>query len=936
MLRTMSHEGADGGVTDMEILDENLALIRKYTIQVERQREGSGLTSLNKVQELDDGTIIYMRINEGVSHVHVVTPVSTAEFDTGWLPIDRKWPGIGIPDYVSGAVISPVVEVIDKDIFDSEGKLVETISVDSLRNVTLVDERHTEEMAKEKLAIDQDPEFFGLTFNDDTRYSQHKQIRASMYSGYMRPIVQLLLGVGKVFQDTYELRNYGLLEVELKDPFDPDSEPVAKSPFGLYGYEPTLDRIKVLYDYRFAKTHGISWGTDGVAYVVEISTRGVLFMPLELEPISTTPAGFSQYKVVFPELGEPDECTGEPLLDRLGGFPLGSTFPSKNSELQSYIRAGEVLVALSSEGMSPFYSKFFYSTGCGWSFRQDGRRADNTCFAFDYNAPPGEAGVQTGHHYAVRINIGPTKPVEDEDPDMTALILSLLPINVPTYIVRKVARLSKEQKETVLASEDTLLALDNETVVPDFTGTAYLAEIKKGFLYHPSPLVPKKSTTFSAQPQFKISEPILPGNPLLSIDFRKLGWDELPKKLPKCDTPIYVFYKGNALTVINYFWRPGTKYTSEQYSTEAPCQYEGSWTTGTKRTGETVEGNFYSNDFDPRRVIEPHSEKTTHARRLLGETTWMQFCAFFTTCCEIWREVWGESESEGSTLGSHSVNTAVSVPFGSRSVYFVGTFENKTDMTEHSHHSGVQYFGRGSMTRHGYIYDFVMHWHGHCCVKPAWNPAPAREKCVLAEYRDPTFVGSCLPAEDPEIPDYRPCEDNAFKLNGRYGEVPKGKADGYNSPQSNLVKYNVKVFGDTPIHGKTVAEEEMADEPFAGPTGGPPTVNVHNNPWHPYYYPGAIHPLVPWFGSMYASPAIRLDFYSTTMSPWWFLPSPTIDGYMAYHRFNQTEYGNSIVAYEPQFDANTIHQGNPESMHLGTWSTYIGHVAPHAVPEPAV
>jgi len=71
------------------------------------------------------------------------------------------------------------------------------------------------------------------------------------------------------------------------------------------------------------------------------------------------------------------------------------------------------------------------------------------------------------------------------------------------------------------------------------------------------------------------------------------------------------------------------------------------------------------------------------------------------------------------------------------------------------------------------------------------------------------------------------------------------------------------------------------------------------------------------------------------MSPWWFLPSPTAGGAMAYHHVNQTEFGNSIVAYQYQFDANVKHRGFPESMHLGTLPVYIGHIGNH-LPPPSV
>lgn len=207
------------------------------------------------------------------------------------------------------------------------------------------------------------------------QYSQYTKLRASMYSGTMAPVVQVILGLGRI-------RDSALL-----DPLRPaDSR----------NYRRTVKSrgVEVQYDYKFHRTHGITRGADGRLWLIEISqARGVLAMLLPLFPKSTTD-GFRARAVAR------GDTSMETALDELGGLPTGEGFPTSAELVAQRIAAGTLLQLLEPDDLQPFYDNQPYSVNMGWAFNRAGTEAHNTGFRF------GDDSVQRGVWYQININIG--------------------------------------------------------------------------------------------------------------------------------------------------------------------------------------------------------------------------------------------------------------------------------------------------------------------------------------------------------------------------------------------------------------------------------------------------------------------------------------------------------------------------------------------------
>ena len=216
----------------------------------------------------------------------------------------------------------------------------------------------------------------------DGEAAQTKEICGSMFSGLMAKAVQVIMGYGK-------LRSVKAIEDHR-----------------LYG-------VKVRYDWRWARCHGIVRGVDGHLWLVEISVaNGVIAMPLPV--FKNTTAGTPMHAQM---LSSKQDVLRE-TVKLFGGLPSGGTFPG---DINQAILDGDVIRLASVAHMAPFFGKGYYSSWMGWSFNLGGAgvqsEAHNTCYTAD-----GENStyVATGYHYKIVFNIGkkkssrqPNEPIAD-------------------------------------------------------------------------------------------------------------------------------------------------------------------------------------------------------------------------------------------------------------------------------------------------------------------------------------------------------------------------------------------------------------------------------------------------------------------------------------------------------------------------------------------
>lgn len=188
--------------------------------------------------------------------------------------------------------------------------------------------------------------------------SQYRLFQPTRYSGRMRIVMQLVLGLGKQHgPDREEQEAY---------------RPEAEGPYEDYAHEsagaPPDDYYlaSVEYDFCWDRTHGVYKSPQGRYYLIEISKRGVYAMRLPVLPDSSW---------ILPESA----------AEYLSDLPLGYGFPrrervgkEKKSPWDSAVEDGWVKELIPEDGMEEFYGQLQYSYhGCGWAFSMSGSKANN-------------------------------------------------------------------------------------------------------------------------------------------------------------------------------------------------------------------------------------------------------------------------------------------------------------------------------------------------------------------------------------------------------------------------------------------------------------------------------------------------------------------------------------------------------------------------------
>ena len=200
--------------------------------------------------------------------------------------------------------------------------------------------------------------------------SQYDKLCASMYSGTMAKVVQVILGYGKPKKS---------LKIEGQSKADADAQ--------------KINGIQVKYAYQWTRCHGIVRGEDGKQWLVEISnTNGVIAMLL---PLLKGTAGFKSSK----------QDVLREAAKLLGGLPSGETFPS---DIALAINEGTVIRLKTASDMQEYFSRLAYNADLGWSFNNTGSEAHNTCYGVVDQ-------IHTGFHYKLAITIGAVAKNREEN-----------------------------------------------------------------------------------------------------------------------------------------------------------------------------------------------------------------------------------------------------------------------------------------------------------------------------------------------------------------------------------------------------------------------------------------------------------------------------------------------------------------------------------------
>lgn len=735
--------------------------------------------------------------------MQIVAPVSNVR-DIPSTEYEWEIPDVtGVIDVVSGVVTSPTIvqETVELPGPNNTTVFQEVDVINGFTSATYAATRYTDLERRRRLGVIEDPSFTPPPTNLallDIVWSEHAHAKPSQYSGAMRRVVQFVLGIGKIIRPTWEERwmsqstpKRGYIENKQVDP-ETNLYDVVKSGFGLYTEDPP--EVRLYYDYRFAKTHGISFDLDNKPWLIEISTQGVLAMPLYLDPVSTTLEGRARYIEVNPELEE--------FLDEIGGVPLGISFPT-GADLIEWKRAGEVVELLSPYDMGEFYGNGAFSSAIGWSFNSRGTEARNCCVGIADN-------LSTGNHYCVRIALQ-----RETFAAMSGARAELAGYFTEVYKINKCRRMTELQALDILRllqrdQEAGFAAFDNATVEPTLQGTATLQLVRSGYLYHyAKPL---------GQPQIKFPEPLLGG--LVSFDF---GPYVIGAGVSQCDAPMFVCFIDDNVEVVNYFFDGRPRSTPPAENTRQECQFTGIWQYITYGGDPSIHGNFYSSRWDYRQEITPDTSVTTLDGRKIGVMGHAATDYFFSICVWVGSSTWFAIKSKSETWSGRSRGVSVAVPFHNRDCYYM----LKTDSTtSKGYNTGLSTESTpGPQTQLWKLYNFVFHWAHNC----SGNINAGSLGCVAKKFGDwtgPSCVSDMIPAEieyavcpssgyrsDLEnLTVYAPLWNNAVIGSAAFGTVTTPSPYGTSNPGRREDACEIRLITNSGL-GEIIAKKESVVAP---------------------------------------------------------------------------------------------------------------------------
>jgi hypothetical protein len=624
---------------------------------VQRQNKNIlGLSSSTKAYNLGGGAYCVIVDLGNMRAMHIVAPTFAPY---SYEEVTQQFPtryGPGVYDVLSGYTNDQ--KIVTETVTDAKGKKTKVDVLAQFKPTFRTEKRYKDLTRRQRLAVPENDIFAPLENPNNVRFTEHAHCKPSNYSGLMRQVVQAIMGIGKVLRPTAEEL------MKLPPLYDTGKGLISGktvsmiSGFGLYDHE-TAFTPRVDFDYRFPKTHGITFDLDGVAWVIEIGMRGVHAMRLYLDPVSMTVEGIQRWAEVSPELSD--------FLYLFGGMPLGITLPTFEL-FDKCKRAGEVIELISESEMRVFYSKQPMSSDTGWCFSPTGYEAHNTCWEFDL------VGIKHGFHFEVStILVGEHfKDWTDQRSELAGKFSAL-------YEVNKCRRMTELEAALILGEyalngeEAGYKRFDELVVEPTLIGNSVISLQRSGYLYH--------GAKFDFQPQIKFPEELVGAE--LSFDFSDAGLGGPRRVLRKvhCDTPIYVCYIQGNLEVICYYMdntKPPDFVPGGEETTREECQTVGKWTTFQHDPAfRTLQGNFYSQRWDFRRemvgggsaLTECKSEKITAwpsagAEFLLSSTwyTWTT-AAFYVDCVKTVLPV------------APSLSDSVGIPMHDRCAYYFATLD---------------------------------------------------------------------------------------------------------------------------------------------------------------------------------------------------------------------------------------------------------------------
>lgn len=559
----------------------------------------SNLESIRQVKNLPDGGYVILQDMAGLLKAIAHKELKIAEFEPDGLA------KLYIPMLYSG--------VITKSIPLTEGgKVGVKLTEQSRRRLVHYSNENLPEkdIELEKFKIEYSPNFqyFKPRYSGIYTHTQYVKQRPTWYSGAMVEVVQIVGGYGR--QDISNLPESDLEKAAFKLT-DSYIEKIIGELDGirLPGYSglPNVDG-QFQYDYKFSKTHLVSFDSENKPWLIQIDPSGVWAMPLPLIPATTTEA----FREHIEEVSD-DEILK--ILDRFGGMPSGETFPL-GTDFQAWRRAGAVIKVCDT---SDFYQYEAMYIACGWSFNSKGNEGFNTCWGYADN------GLMYAYGYKVKLNLVPAQKegwldkvdVESNYVEVISQYLNKLGVLLPKgeqktlAILYKLRRVPQEDiyqkaldslRNPSGVTENDIDYWDNYEAKPIASHSGSVTRVSSGAVCW---LLGKQYPTSMGRLKF----PELTGQGCESFIFAS---PDYTGEFVRCDTVMFGCYVEDQLKVVKFFIDNRT-FHKEVQSTFEDIMIVGQWEK-TETTGSTgLMGYFYTSDFDDRREA-PESTIYTHIK----------------------------------------------------------------------------------------------------------------------------------------------------------------------------------------------------------------------------------------------------------------------------------------------------------------------------------
>lgn len=606
---------------------------------------------------LDDSSYCYGYILPGgIRAIHIVTTPGVA-------PVEELTTTAvtTMPDFLSGYST-------DQKIFPAQGENPDLLFAftPSVETAALEQDELTFAPKNAKLAV-----YPWVAFDSNPGLypsSQYDVITPTMYTGTMRKLVQALMGFGRQLSET-----------SIFDAVNEDFEVIennAQDEVELTAYQQEVrdNGLRVRYDHRFMRSHGLVRSAENEWWVIEISmARGVIAMQLPLHAATAEPS----FRDLVYESGRLEALN---ILDEFGGFPTGESFPLTSKLTEAYIRAGRILRLKTVTEMQPFFNLTGYSSVMGWAFNLDGSEAHNTAWTY------GDDGVQIGYHYALALSIGavtvvPTVAAAASLKELMAAVEDRA--DVMEAVLWKIDRLNAEQVDGFLElvgennAQGAFDALDELDLGPMAPGTAALSKVSEGKIFWP---------TQGGQQQIKFPEPILGG--LVSHDMRPSA---IQDEYPRCDTTMHVFFAGNELKWVKYYLDSRSVF-EDSWHREGDDQFDidytpvGNFYVANVLYPKKVPPLFYSNDFDDRVELAQSKMEWFYRRKEEGYGEPWSFSSATAypnlvppqghevtnsdTATTLYRFMWFHYDYDFYQANVETLKSGVVVPFYDREAYY--------------------------------------------------------------------------------------------------------------------------------------------------------------------------------------------------------------------------------------------------------------------------